>query len=71
MEDDLYNIAKIVVLSGWALTLLVCFIVLLAAIYSLAKHGTIDITLKEFAILCFGFLFGNIPVLVKEFMKPN
>jgi len=69
MENDRYEVVKIVVLSGWALTLLTCFVVLLAAVYSLA-HGTIDVTLKEFAILCFGFLFGNIPVLVKEFIKP-
>lgn len=67
MENDRYDVAKAIILSGWALTLLTCFAVIGVAVYCLIVNRTIDDTLKGFATLCMGFLFGNIPTLVKDF----
>jgi hypothetical protein len=69
METDRYDVAKIVILSGWALTLLTCFAIVGVAAYSLIVYRTIDEALKGFATLCLGFLFGSIPTMVKDFLK--
>lgn len=67
MESDRYDVAKTIILSGWALTLLTCFAIIGVAVFSLIVKGTIDDALKGYATLCMGFLFGNIPTLVKDF----
>lgn len=65
--DDRYNIAKIIVLSGWALTLMVCFVIIIGAVYQ-TLTGTLDDALKGWAQLSLGFLFGSFVALVKDFM---
>jgi hypothetical protein len=71
MENERFDIAKVVVLSGWSLTLLACLTVIGAAVYSLAVHRSIDPALEKWATLCFGFLFGSISALVKDFISPR
>jgi hypothetical protein len=69
MEADRYDVTKAIVLSGWALTLLACLAIVAVTAYSLIVYRTVDETLKGFATLCLGFLFGSIPTMVKDFMK--
>jgi hypothetical protein len=70
--DDRYNIAKIIVLSGWALTLLVCWATIIGTVWLILRGHPVDDTLKGFAQTSFGFLFGSFVALVKDFMpKPH
>jgi hypothetical protein len=71
MENERFDIAKTVILSGWSLLLLACLVVIAAATWQLCAHQAIDDTLKGFATLCFGFLFGSFPALVKDFINPR
>lgn len=75
MSDDnaseRFDIAKIVVLSGWSLTILVCIIVIATATWCVVQRQTIDTPLKEWASMCLGFLFGAFVSLVKDFIKPS
>lgn len=65
-----FDIARIVVLSGWSLSLMVCLTIISAAVYQLVTHPGLDIgALKEWAGLCLGFLLGNFVSLVKDFIK--
>jgi hypothetical protein len=73
-EDDStarerFDIATVVVLSGWSLTILVCITIIGATTYMVVSHGAIDTPLKEWAGTCLGFLFGFFGSLVKDFIK--
>lgn len=64
------DIAKIVVLSGWALTILVCVGVIGTATNAFLTNPRADIgPLKEWAGMCLGFLFGSFVSLVKDYIK--
>jgi len=73
MEQDKaserFDVSKLVVLSGWSLTLLVCISVIGAAIYMSLTKGSIDAPVKDWASTCLGFLFGAFVGLVKDFIK--
>lgn len=75
MADDQasvrFDTAKIVVLSGWALTIAVCVAVIGAATYCIATHTAMDDVLKQWGSTCLGFLFGAFVSLVKDFIKPQ
>jgi hypothetical protein len=66
-----FDIATVVVLSGWSLTLLACILIIIAATYSVAIHQSIDGPLKEWASTCLGFLFGVCVSMVKDFISKN
>jgi hypothetical protein len=72
MADDQaserFDIAKTVVLSGWALTLLVCVMLIGAAAWCLASGRPIDDALKQWAGTALGFLFGTGAAMVKDFI---
>lgn len=67
-DKERFDIAKVVILSGWSLMLLSCLIVIAAAVYQLHQGHGIDDALKGWATLCFGFLFGSCSGLVKDFI---
>ncbi len=62
------DIAKIVVLSGWSLTIAACLFIIGAAVYLAIARGDAG-PLKEWAGLCLGFLLGNFVTLVKDYIK--
>jgi hypothetical protein len=64
-EDERFDLARIVVLSGWILTLLVCAGIILATLLQENPQGP----LKEMAATCLGFLFGSFATIVKDFIK--
>ena len=68
-SSERFDIAKVVVLSGWSLTILVCMVVIGAALWLAIKSGEMA-TLKEWAGLCLGFLLGAFVTLVKDFIRP-
>jgi hypothetical protein len=73
MDDnskDRFDIAKIIVLSGWSLTILVCLVVIGMAVYSMTFHSDVAAPLKEWGGMCLGFLLGSFVSLVKDFIKP-
>lgn len=64
------DVAQIVVLSGWSLTILVCLTIIGAAVYATMAHQGTDIgPLKEWAGMCLGFLLGSFVSLVKDYIK--
>jgi hypothetical protein len=64
-----FDTAKVVALSGWALTLFVCVVLIGAAAWRLAAGMPLDDTLKQWAGMALGFLFGNgVLGLVKDFV---
>jgi hypothetical protein len=74
MADDVnaserFDIAKVIVLSGWSLTILVCIAVIGTATYLVATKSALDGPLKEWASTCLGFLFATFVSLVKDFIK--
>ena len=66
--NERFDIAKVVVLSGWSLTILVCISVIGTAIYMSLAKSSIDAPVKEWASTCLGFLFGAFLSLVKYFI---
>jgi hypothetical protein len=70
-ENERFDIAKVVVLSGWSLVLLVCIAIIGSATYLVAKNGSVDGPLKEWASTCLGFLFATFVSFVKDFIKIN
>jgi hypothetical protein len=64
-----FDIAKVVVLSGWSLTILVCIMIIGTATYNVVTHQAIDAPLKEWASMCLGFLFGAFVAMVKDFIS--
>jgi hypothetical protein len=64
-----FDIAEVVVLSGWSLTLLVCISIIGSAVYLAVVKGSIDGPLKEWASTCLGFLFASFISMVKDFIK--
>lgn len=73
MADDTQttrDVAQIVVLSGWSLTILACFVIIGGAVYLAIAHPTTDMgPLKEWGGTCLGFLLGSFVTLVKDYIK--
>ena len=70
-SNSRFDVAKIVVLSGWSLTILACLVVIMGAVYA-AFQTTDPLTpLKEWAAMCLGFLLGAFVSLVKDFIRPQ
>jgi hypothetical protein len=67
--SERFDVSKLVVLSGWSLTLLVCIVVIGSAVYMSLTQGSIDAPVKDWASTCLGFLFGAFVGLVKDFIK--
>lgn len=63
-----FNVAKIIVLTGFALTMLVCLILVCVSSYLLISIGTIPDALREWAGLALGYLFGTFSALIKDFI---
>jgi hypothetical protein len=74
MTDDennaRFDVAKIVVLSGWSLTILACLVVIMGAVYAAFQTADPLAPLKEWASMCLGFLLGAFVTLVKDFIRP-
>jgi hypothetical protein len=70
-ESERFDIAKVVVLSGWSLTILVCIAIIGSATYLVVRNGSVDGPLKEWASTCLGFLFATFVSMVKDFIKIN
>jgi cytochrome c oxidase assembly factor CtaG len=68
-SNERFDVAKLVVLSGWSLTILVCILVIGAAVYMVLTRASIDAPIKEWASTCLGFLFGAFVSLVKDFIS--
>jgi len=68
-SNERFDIAKIVVLSGWSLNVLTCLTIIGAATYMVVTGKPIDGPLKEWASMCLGFLFATFVPLVKDFIS--
>jgi hypothetical protein len=68
-SGERFDIAKIVVLSGWSLNVLTCLTIIGAATYMALSGKVIDGPLKEWASMCLGFLFATFVPLVKDFIS--
>lgn len=68
-SNERFDVAKLVVLSGWFLTIMVCVSVIGAAIYMVVNKIAVDTSIKEWASACLGFLFGGCVSLVKDFIS--
>lgn len=67
-EAERTDMARVVLLSGWALTLLACVSIIGAAVYTaIVTHDMTPI--REWAGTCLGFLLGNVFASVKDFIK--
>lgn len=66
--SDRYDTTKVVILSGWSLTVGVCLLIISAAVFSATHAGVLDPDLKNWAGMCLGFLFGSFVGLVKDFI---
>jgi hypothetical protein len=69
--NERFDIAKVVVLSGWSLSLLVSISIIGSATYLVVSKGSVDGPLKEWASTCLGFLFATFVSMVKDFIKIN
>lgn len=69
MENERFDIVKIVILSGWSLALLTCVTVIAAAVYMLVMKQPIDGPLKDWSMMCLAFLFTNFLPVVKDFVS--
>lgn len=67
--NDKYDVTKIIVLSGWSLTIAVCLVIIGAAVYTSLQPESTPGPLKEWAGMCLGFLLGSFVGLVKDFIK--
>jgi hypothetical protein len=67
------DVAKFVVISGWVGMLLACFGILFAVAYTAVTYPDTPISkeLLGLAGTAFGFLFGNLPTMVKDLIKPT
>lgn len=66
--NERFDVAKVVILSGWSLSLLTCFAVIAAAIFLAVTGKPIDGPLKEWSGMCLGFLLATFVPLVKDFI---
>lgn len=64
--EDTRDTVKIVILSGWSLTLLVCLTIIGAAIYKALADPNME-PLKQWAGMCLGFLLGSFVSMVKDY----
>jgi hypothetical protein len=67
--SERFDIAKVVVLSGWSLNILTCLTIIGAATYMVVSGKPIDDQLKQWASTCLGFLFATFVPLVKDFIS--
>ena len=69
LENERFDIVKIVILSGWSLALLTCVTVIAAGVYMLVMKQPIDGPLKDWSMMCLAFLFTNFLPVVKDFVS--
>jgi hypothetical protein len=76
MEEDpvvrkRFEITRFVVLSGWIVTILVCFMTIMAYLYVvIVSNDPLKAqSIKEFTGIAFGFLIGSFVGLVKDFIN--
>lgn len=65
------KVTRFVIMSGWILLILVCFMTILAIVYmSVFTPGVpIGENLEKLAFAATGFLFGSFPSLLKELLN--
>jgi hypothetical protein len=68
-RKERFDIAKLVVLSGWSLTVLACLLIIAASTYMTISAKSIEGPLKEWGGTCLGFLFGSFMSLLKDFLN--
>lgn len=64
---DRYDVSKIIVISGWAITLAVVVITIMASLYLMFMGHEVPSPLKEWGGMAYGFLFGNLATLIMNF----
>jgi hypothetical protein len=67
--NERFDVAKIVVLSGWSLSILTCLIIIGSVTYMIVIGKPIEGPLKDWASMCLGFLFATFVPLVKDFIS--
>jgi len=68
------DVFKFIVMTGWVLLLGGCFTMIFAVLYMSMKAGpgvALDDNLWKMAALAVGFLFGNLPTLLKDIMNKS
>lgn len=68
-SNERFDIAKVVILSGWSLNVLTCLVIIGAVVYMASSGKPIEGPLKEWASMCLGFLFATFVPLVKDFIS--
>jgi ABC-type uncharacterized transport system permease subunit len=59
---------EFIILSGWALLMLVCIVVIGAAVTLWILGKTADESLVKMALMAMSFLFGSLPSMVKDLL---
>ena len=69
VQHERFDVSTWIILSGWSLTLLSCFVIILVAAYLTLIGKPIDSPLKEWAGMALGFLLGSFVGLVKDYIS--
>ncbi len=64
------KVVEFVIISGWALLIVVCFSTILLACYVGVANPDVPVPdiLEKLAFTSAGFLFGSFPVMVKDLL---
>lgn len=67
------NIVTGILISGWILSVLLILSIVSASVYLQVLHPDVPIpdTLREWAGISIGFLFGNFFTIIKEYVTAN
>lgn len=67
------QVAKGIVLSGWVICMVASIIIVLSAVYLMVMHPEVKMpdTLREWASVVIGFMFGNMMTMIKDFVEKN
>lgn len=66
-----FNVAKVIVLTGFSLTMLVCLVLVTTSAWLFITTGDVPDALREWAGLALGYLFGTFTALVSDFTDRN
>jgi tetrahydromethanopterin S-methyltransferase subunit F len=67
------NIVTGIILSGWVVSVLLIMSIVASSVYLQIANPTVPLpdTLREWAGIAMGFLFGNFFSIIKEYMTAN
>ena len=64
-----FSIAKIVITTGWILTLVTAVVILLSAVFMVVTNQPVPEVIQNWGGMILGFLFGNLFGLIKDFSE--